>query len=184
MFLKTPSPGRPGVPAGQVRRSHCSVAEKAKRDAVRCSRRRIRPRAARRFWRKPPVRYVASMSRNRLTKPSNSSRTYQEHRKVGRRWVRGRLLGNVASQNMMLCWKNARGKGPPTEQCSSMRALGRTAALHPEPDIARQPKPLEASRVSSPKSAKSTDSLLEGTRFELFSRCRSSGLPQGGSGGP
>jgi hypothetical protein len=31
-------------------------------------------------WRKPPVRYVASMSRNRLTRPSNSDRTYQEHR--------------------------------------------------------------------------------------------------------
>ena len=70
------------------------------------------------------------------------------------------------------------------KQCSSMRALGRTAALHPEPDIVRQPKPLEASRVSSPKSPKFTDSLLEGTRFELSSRCRSSGLPQGGSGGP
>ena len=28
-----------------------------------------------------------------------------------------------------------------------MRALGRTAALHPEPDIVRQPKPLGASRV-------------------------------------
>jgi hypothetical protein len=74
------------MPAGQVRRSHCSVAEKAKRDAVRCSRGRIRPPAARRSWRKPPVRYVASMSRNRLTKPSNSDRIYQEHRKVGRRW--------------------------------------------------------------------------------------------------
>jgi hypothetical protein len=32
-------------------------------------------------WRKPPVRYVASMSRNRLTRPSNSDRTYQEHKK-------------------------------------------------------------------------------------------------------
>jgi hypothetical protein len=29
------------------------------------------------------------------------------------------------------------------KQCSSMRALGRTAALHPEPDIVRQPKPLD-----------------------------------------
>jgi hypothetical protein len=27
----------------------------------------------------PPVCYVASMSRNRLTKPSNSARTYHEH---------------------------------------------------------------------------------------------------------
>jgi hypothetical protein len=80
-LLASCSPGRLGMPAGQVRRSHCSVAEKAKRDAVRCSRGRIRPPAARRFWRKPPVRYVASMSRNHLTKSSNSDRTYQEHRK-------------------------------------------------------------------------------------------------------
>src|SRR5271168_1021950 len=29
------------------------------------------------------------------------------------------------------------------KQCSSMRALGRTAALHPEPDIVRRPKPLD-----------------------------------------
>jgi hypothetical protein len=85
----------------------------------------------------------------------------------------------------MLRRKNTRGKGPPTEavlkhagagpnRCPSPRTRHRATTKTPRP----------ASRVSSPKSPKFTDSLLEGTQFELSSRCRSSGLPQGGSGGP
>jgi hypothetical protein len=64
------------------------------------------------FWQ----RYVASMSRIRLTKPSNSDRTYQEHR-TRRSDPRGARAedgsgvgcwGTLASRNMMLRRKNAR----------------------------------------------------------------------------
>lgn len=57
----------------------------------------------------PPVRHVASMFGNRLTTPSNCSRTYHERgsrssdpRVRGPKMVRGRLLGTLASRNMML----------------------------------------------------------------------------------
>src|SRR5215831_1677734 len=56
------------------------------------------------------------MSRNSLTKPSNCSRTQHEHRScsfdpkgcAGRRWSGGRLLGTLASWNIMLRRKKAR----------------------------------------------------------------------------
>ena len=86
---------------------------------------------------------------------------------------------------MMLRRKNARGKGPPTE--AVLKHAGAGPNRRPSPRTrhrATTKTPRPASRVSSPKSPKFTDSLLEGTRFELSSRCRSSGLPQGGSGGP
>src|SRR5262249_36454113 len=53
------------------------------------------------------------MSRNSLTKPSNCTRTQHEHRSrskgcAGRRGSGGRLLGTLASWNIMLRRKKAR----------------------------------------------------------------------------
>jgi hypothetical protein len=85
----------------------------------------------------------------------------------------------------MLRRKNARGKGPPTEAVLEHAGAGPNRRPSPRTRHRATTKtPRPASRVSSPKSPKFTDSLLEGTRFELSSRCRSSGLPQGGWGGP
>ena len=77
------------------------------------------------------------------------------------------------------------GRGLPTE--AVLKHAGAGPNRRPSPRTrhrATTNTPRPASRVSSPKSPKFTDSLLEGTRFELSSRCRSSGLPQGGSDGP
>ena len=88
-------------------------------------------------------------------------------------------------RTVMLRRKNARGKGPPTEAVLEHAGAGPNRRPSPRTRHRATTKtPRPASRVSSPKSPKFTDSLLEGTQFELSSRCRSSGLPQGGSGGP
>ena len=89
------------------------------------------------------------MPRNSLTKPSNFSRTQHERRSrssdqgcAGRRGSGGRLLGTLASWNMMLRRKNAaspaRSPNPPSRKI----ALDRARSGAPiSPQCNRAPKP-------------------------------------------
>jgi len=77
-----------------------TFAEKAKREAVRCSRDRHQTSGSSEVWHMPRCAMSRPCTENCLTNPSSSGRTYHERERSFRskkvpdqRWVRCRLLG-------------------------------------------------------------------------------------------